>query len=97
VSQVIVTRDELQERRDRSAAQEHAIETERGFVKWHNPSSKLADLIEKAVGFAVVPIVALWALFTGIIVFAFGVLQFVFRAFGKLVGGSRDLISGRKV
>lgn len=96
MSQVIVTQDKLLDKRQRSREQEKNIETDKQFAKWRRTDVTGPDTFRKTVGLAVMPILGLWAILGGIMAAALGLLRAVFKAFGQVLGGKRNLITGDK-
>ena len=96
MSQVIVTQDKLLDKRQRSREQEKNIETDEQFAKWRRTDVTGPDIFRKSVGLAVMPILGLWAILGGIMAAALGLLRAVFKAFGQVLGGKRNLITGDK-
>ena len=97
MSQVIVTQDNLLDKRQRSREQEKHIETEEQFVKWKRSDVTGPDAFRKTVGMAVMPILGLWAILGGIMAAALGLLRWFFRVLGRVLGGKHNLISGDKL
>jgi hypothetical protein len=96
LSQVIVTQDKLFDKRQRSREQEKHIETNAQFAKWRRSDVTGPDAFRKTVGLAVTPILGLWMILGGIMAAALGVLRWIFRALGQVLGGKRNLITGDK-
>ena len=96
MSQVIVTQDKLLDKRQRSREQEKHIETNEQFAKWRRSDVTGPDLFRKTVGMAVMPILGLWAIVGGIMAAALGLLRWIFKSLGRLIGGKRNLITGDK-
>jgi hypothetical protein len=96
LSQVIVTQDNLLDKRQRSRDQERKIDTADQFEKWRRSDVTGPDVFKKTVGLAVMPVLGLWAIICGIMTAALGFLRVIFRVLGKAVGGSRNLITGGK-
>jgi hypothetical protein len=96
LSQVIVTKDKLQSKRDASRTQEANISREDMFAKWRRNDITGKDPIAAGIGMLLLPVVAAWAVLTGFIYLVLTILKYVFEALGKVVGGSRSLITGRK-
>lgn len=67
MSQVIVTNDNLKEKRQRSRDQELKISTEAQFQKWRRDDVTKPDAFQRVVGFLTYPIVGLWAMICGLI------------------------------
>lgn len=95
MSQVIVTDDKLNIRRAKTAKQEHKIDCEGQFSRWRKNDITGRDPLTAAIGMALTPIVAFWALLTGVMVVMLGIVEFLFKGIGKVVGGTRNLITGR--
>ena len=64
MSQVIVTKDNLQARRDQSASQEHKIDREGQFSRWRRNDITGFDPIETGAGVAMAPVLAIWWVFS---------------------------------
>lgn len=96
MSQVIVTQDNLLDRRQRSREQERHIDTDAQFVKWKRSDVTGPDVFRKTVGLAVMPVLGLWAICGGIMAAALGLLRSIFRALGHALGGKHNLITGGK-
>ena len=94
MSQVIVTQDRLRQRREASGQQERTIEREAEFAKWRRSDITGRDPVAAAVGFAVLPIVALWGLLCGLMVIVLEALRAVFWVFGRVLGGAKNLLLG---
>ncbi len=91
MSQVIVIDDELKQKRDKSAEQEHRIDIEGQFAHWKRSDITGKDLVATAIGFAVLPIVALWAFLTGLIAGMLTLCRFAFKALGSVFGGKKRI------
>ncbi len=87
MSQVIVTEDTLRAKREASALQEHKIDREGQYARWRRNDITGKDHFEALVGYAVVPILALWGLLIGAGAVMLQVLNVIFKALGKLFGG----------
>jgi hypothetical protein len=97
LSQVIVTRDKLSAKREASRSQESKISKEAMFGRWRRNDITGKDPVAAAVGYLSLPIVFVWAVLTGFIYLVLTILQFVFEGLGKVIGGSRSLITGTVV
>lgn len=95
MSQVIVTNDVLKTKRDATAVQEHKISREDMFRRWRRNDITGKDPIAAGVGLAVTPILGLWAFLTGIMVVMLTIIRFVFKGLGAVIGGTKNLITGR--
>lgn len=95
LSQVIVTDDELRVKRERTRKQEHLITVGRGPKSWQRSLIKKNAPVTVIVGYAVMPIVAIWGFVVGCIVVAMKILQAIFQGLGKLIGGKKSLITGK--
>ncbi len=94
MSQVIVTHDNLQVNRDATRLQEGKIDRESQFKPWLKSDITGKDYVESAVGYAVLPIVGLWIALSAAITLMFTILKYAFKGLGKVVGGTRNLITG---
>ena len=94
MSQVVVTDDNLKVLRERSRAQEHRIKTEEGFQHWRRSDVTGSDPAAKAIGFAVLPILGLWAILGIIGTIMVEIVNAVFRLLGSVVGGKKSVITG---
>ena len=95
MSQVIVTKDVLNKEREASRSQEAKISREEMFTRWRRNDITGKDPIAAAVGLGLTPIVAIWMALTVAIYLALTVLKYVFAGLGKVVGGTRSLITGK--
>ena len=95
MSQVIVTKDGLKARRDQSAKQEHSISSEAQFAHWRRSDVTGKDRVLSLIGIAVTPVVALWAILSILAAAALFVLKWLFNGLGRLIGGTKSLITGR--
>lgn len=86
MSQVIVTKDTLQTRRDQSASQEHKIDREGQFNRWRRNDITGFDPIEAGAGVAMVPVLAIWWFFSIVAKVAIFVAIAVGRVIGAVVG-----------
>jgi hypothetical protein len=87
LSQVIVTNDSLKQKRERSAEQEHRIDRESQFARWRKSDITGKDYVESAVGYALLPIVALWAFLTGVIALMLTACEYLFKVLGAIFRG----------
>jgi hypothetical protein len=97
LSQVIVTKDSLSDKRQKTRLQERQITVDGGLKKWQRSLIKKRNPFTVFVGLAVTPVVVIWGGFVACIFIVFQVLQAIFWGLGKLVGGNRSLVTGRKV
>lgn len=95
MSQVIVTKDALSKLREASRGQEGKISREAMFTRWRRNDITGRDPIATAIGLALMPVVAVWAVLTGFIFLILTILKVVFGLIGKIVGGTRSLITGK--
>ncbi len=91
LSQVIVTNDDLKKQREKSAEQEHRIDREGQFSHWKKNDITGKDLVATVIGFAVLPIVGLWAFLTGIMTVMLSICRFAFKALGAVFGGKKRI------
>jgi len=94
VSQVIVTDDKLNKKRKASGDQEHKIDREGMFKQWRRNDITGRDPMTSMIGFAVLPIWALWTALTALIFAVIYVLEMVFKGLGRIFGGKKSLITG---
>jgi hypothetical protein len=95
VSQVIVTNDNLRERRQRTRGQEAKIDRESAMARFRFGDITGRDPVEILIGVALLPVVAFWAFITAISTVALYFMRLLLAVLGKIVGGSRNLITGR--
>ncbi len=95
MSQVIVTKDSLNAKREASRLQEAKISREEMFGRWRRNDITGKDRVAAGVGMALMPVVAIWAAITGVIFLVLTALKYLFAGIGKLVGGTRSLITGK--
>lgn len=86
MSQVIVTKDNLQILRDKSATQEHKIDREGQFKRWRRNDITGFDPIEAAAGVAMVPVLAIWWAFSVVAKIAVFVAIGISRLVGAVIG-----------
>lgn len=91
MSQVIVTDDNLKKQREQSAEQEHRIDREGQFQRWRKSDITGKDLVATAVGFAVLPVVGLWAFLTALIAGMLTICRFAFKALGAVIPGKKRI------
>ena len=90
MSQVVVTEDNLSERRQASKLQESRIEREASFAKWRRSDISGRDPIAFLAGLAFAPIAAIWTVFALVIAVIFSVFKVIFKAIGSLIGNRTD-------
>ena len=95
LSQVIVTNDEFKSQREKSRQQERQISCEDDFARWRRNDITGKDHVLSLVGFAVLPIVVLWALLGVVMVAALELANLLFKLLGRVIGGTKSLITGR--
>jgi len=95
LSQVIVTKDGLKALRDQSAKQEHSITCEPQVAHWRRSDVTGKDRVLSLIGIAVTPVVALWAILSFLAAAALFVLKWLFSGLGRLIGGTKSLITGK--
>lgn len=93
MSQVIVTNDKLSERRRNSRDQELRINKEDRFAVWRRSDVTKPDAFQRALGFAVLPILGLWAGLCALIAAVAFLVRSIFKILGSLLGGARSLIT----
>jgi hypothetical protein len=90
LSQVIVTDDNLRDRREASRAQEHKIVR---FTApnsgWLRPMLK-TDPVAMIIGVLAAPVAAFWGLLMAFLGISLAVILWIFRAFAAILGGSRS-------
>lgn len=91
MSQVIVTNDNLGPLRQKALEQEHRIQTEVDFKKWHRSDVVGFDPVKNAVGVAVLPVVAFWGILMACISVAFAIAANLMRLAGKVFGPGKGL------
>jgi len=85
VSQVIVTKDQLSEKRAASRVQEIAIDSDSVYQRWRIVKIKPGSPLMFMFAVAALPIVAFWALLMVGFAFAIGLSTWVFKGLGKIV------------
>lgn len=96
LSQVVVTKDKLHEKREKSRAQEAKIGREEMYGRWRRNDITGRSPITAAIGLALTPIAVAWAALTMFIYLMLSILKFGFKIVGGLVGGKKSLITGEK-
>lgn len=86
MSQVIVEKDELEQRRGLTRAQEHKIARNGDIAKWQSHGTAGLKPIAKIAGLAFMPVVAFWGLLYAGIAIIITIVSQVFRLLGVLVG-----------
>jgi hypothetical protein len=93
LSQVTQTHDRLEEKRRLSSEQERRISRDiMTHRRMSDPAKK--DWFLTLVGYAVLPVLALWTLLTGLIFVASSVFYFILKGLGRLIGGTRNIVTG---
>jgi hypothetical protein len=92
VSQVIVTEDVLQVKRDASKAQEHKITQDPRIRKWGMSDISGKDPIAMLAGIAFLPVLAAWTAILFMMMFMMTCLRYLFKGLGLIVGGGKSLI-----
>ncbi len=96
MSQVIVTDDLLKQKRESTRAQEAKISREEMFTRWRKSNIVgKKDPVKFVITLALLPVLALWALLTGFIYVVIAICEGIFKVLGKLVGGTKSLITGK--
>lgn len=90
MSQVVVENDNLRDRRQASREQERQIAKNAYLTKWQRNDVTKTKPIEKLIGLAVLPILALWSLIAGLGGFVLWVLTSLFNFLGKLFSRRND-------
>lgn len=86
MSQVIVTKDNLQSRRNQTATQEHKIDREGQFNRWRRSDISGFDPIEAAAGVAMLPVLGIWWVFSIVVQVAVFIAIAISKVVGKLIG-----------
>ncbi len=84
MSQVIVTDDILNIKREESKRQEHKIDRESVFDHWRLNDITGRDPVAAAIGVLAMPVVVFWSLVAGCITLAFSVMVGVFKILGRI-------------
>jgi hypothetical protein len=91
MSQVIVTEDNLKQRRQKSAESERQIDSEGAMNRWRMSDVTGFDPVAAAVGIAVLPIALSWYIIGALVKLAIYVSISVSRFVGSLIGRSKAL------
>lgn len=86
MSQVVVTDDNLKQRRLRSGDQERQIDRESQFKKWLKSDITGFDPVAALVGLAVLPVVAVWYALASLVKLSVYVAIGFSRVLGSLIG-----------
>jgi hypothetical protein len=89
MSQVIVTKDNLNKKREASALLEHKIDHEGQFKKWRRNDISGFDPVAAAAGVAIAPFAILFWLFSIVTKVAMYAALLVSRILGKIVGTAK--------
>ena len=84
MSQVIVTNDNLNEKRELTRAQEHKIKVEQAFASWRRSDATKTDAFQRFLVLIVGPILALWAGLASLATGVIWLIRSLFRLFGAL-------------
>lgn len=95
MSQVIVTNDRLKERRERSAQQERKIARDEMFQRWKRNDITKRGPMMRVWGIVFLPPLAVWYVLAALIGVASWLARGIFKALGQMVGGSKNLITGK--
>ena len=90
-----MTNDELKVKRERSRGQERQIAAEEQFARWRRSDITGKDAFLKFAGLVSLPIVALWAMMGAVMVGMIELSNMVFKFLGRVIGGSKSLITSR--
>ncbi len=90
MSQVIVTKDNITPRRVTSATQEHKIDREGQFKRWRRNDITGFDPIAAAAGIAMLPVLAIWWVFSWAAEIAVFVAIGVSRLVSTIVGPMKE-------
>ena len=91
MSQVIVTEDVLQDKRDASRIQEEKITQDSRIRKWSKSDISGKDPIAMLVGIAFLPVLAAWTCILALMMFMMTCLRYLFKGLGMIVGGGKSL------
>jgi hypothetical protein len=84
MSQVVVTKDVLSERRVKSGLQEKQIETEyMSENRMSNPTKK--DPVAMVLGIVALPVLGAWSVLTGIVYLVMSLFRVIMTGIGKIV------------
>lgn len=86
MSQVIVTDDNLREKRQFTRQQEMKISTEDMYARWRIANVKQMRPLGLLIGLASLPIVAFWGLLLVLIGFSLSIFTFALQILGKIFG-----------
>lgn len=84
MSQVIVTDDVLNIKREESKRQEHKIDRESAFAHWRRNDITGRDPVAAVIGVLAMPVVVFWSLVAGCITFSFTVMVGLFKVLGRI-------------
>ena len=91
MSQVIVTEDNLKQRRQKSAESERKIDSEGAMSQWRMSDVTGFDPVAAAVGLAVLPVALSWYIIGGLVKLAIYVAISISRLVGALIGRTKAL------
>ena len=92
MSQVIVTEDVLQVKRNESRSQEEKITQDPRLLKWSMSDISGKDPIAMLAGIAFLPVLAAWTAILFMMMFMMTCLRYLFKGLGLIVGGGKSLI-----
>jgi hypothetical protein len=92
VSQVIVTEDVLQVKRDASKVQELKITQDPRLKKWSLAPIAGMDTLAMLAGIAFLPILGAWTAILFMMMLMMTCLRYLFKGLGLIVGGGKSLI-----
>ena len=84
MSQVVVTRDELQDVRDKSKQQEAQINCDACLDQWQMSDATRTLTIERFIAAAFLPIIFFWLLVSAFLAAGFSLVLFFFHLAGKI-------------
>ncbi|MBP9708276.1 MAG: hypothetical protein KBD78_11580 [Oligoflexales bacterium] len=89
MSQVVVEEDKYTKARKKTLTQEHGIDSSSFRKKWLRSDATKTTMIERLIGIAVLPILALWTLMTLIAGLVFRIIAGVLKFSSQFVRRSR--------
>ncbi len=92
MSQVIVTEDVLQVKRDASKAQELKITQDPRLKKWSLAPIAGMDTLAMLAGIAFLPILGAWTAILFMMMLMMTCLRYLFKGLGLIIGGGKSLI-----
>ena len=87
MSQVVVTKDALDKKRQKSHSQEKAIDRNSVFKKWQMSSSaEHYDPLTKIVGIAILPVLFLWGFLASVMLIVINAIKAILNILANMVG-----------